>query len=119
MFVADESLSVEVCHGRQAHYFRDRIAITAAISSTDRDVGPRRHRWCVGRAGYGGRSAVRHAASAGRSHEPLQRAIEVHDFGRPATPQGIESGDIDVRPVGQGLPDGSGNANAGTAVAQR
>jgi cytochrome c len=38
------------------------------------------------------------------------------DFGRPATPDEIKSWDIDVRPDGKGLPDGSGTATAGKAV---
>jgi hypothetical protein len=39
-----------------------------------------------------------------------------YDFGRPATPDEIKLWDIDVRPDGQGLPDGSGTAGRGKSV---
>jgi cytochrome c len=39
-----------------------------------------------------------------------------YDFGRPATPQEIRLWDIDVRPDGQGLPDGSGTVARGKSV---
>jgi cytochrome c len=38
------------------------------------------------------------------------------DFGRPATPEEIMLWDIDVRPDGKGLPDGSGTVVRGKAV---
>jgi cytochrome c len=38
------------------------------------------------------------------------------DFGRPATPDEIKLWDIDVRPDGKGLPDGSGTAAHGKDV---
>ena len=41
------------------------------------------------------------------------------DFGRPATPAEISLWDIDVRPDGQGLPDGSGTAAHGKEVYQQ
>ena len=39
-----------------------------------------------------------------------------HDFGRPATTDEIKLWDIDVRPDGSGLPDGSGTVARGAAV---
>jgi cytochrome c len=39
-----------------------------------------------------------------------------YDFGRPATPQEIKLWDIDVRPDGQGLPEGSGTVARGKSV---
>jgi S-disulfanyl-L-cysteine oxidoreductase SoxD len=41
------------------------------------------------------------------------------DFGRPATPADIKLWDIDVRPDGQGLPDGSGTVAHGKEVYQQ
>jgi mono/diheme cytochrome c family protein len=41
------------------------------------------------------------------------------DFGRPAAPAEIKLWDIDVRPDGQGLPDGSGTAAHGKEVYQQ
>lgn len=41
-----------------------------------------------------------------------------YDFGRPATPEEIKQWDIDVRPDGKGLPNGSGTVAAGKAVYQ-
>lgn len=41
-----------------------------------------------------------------------------YDFGRPATPEEIELWDIDVRPDGKGLPDGSGTVTQGKSVYQ-
>jgi S-disulfanyl-L-cysteine oxidoreductase SoxD len=38
------------------------------------------------------------------------------DFGRPATPAEIKLWDIDIRPDGQGLPEGSGTVEHGKAV---
>jgi mono/diheme cytochrome c family protein len=38
------------------------------------------------------------------------------DFGRPATPEEIKLWDIDVRPDGKGLPDGSGTVAHGKSV---
>ena len=38
------------------------------------------------------------------------------DFGRPATPEEIKLWDIDVRPDGRGLPDGSGTVERGKSV---
>jgi cytochrome c len=38
------------------------------------------------------------------------------DFGRPASPEEIKAWDIDVRPDGRGLPDGSGTVVRGKAV---
>jgi cytochrome c len=42
-----------------------------------------------------------------------------YDFGRPATPAEIELWDIDVRPDGPGLPEGSGTAAHGKEVYQQ
>ena len=39
-----------------------------------------------------------------------------YDFGRPATPDEIKLWDIDVRPDGKGLPDGSGTVAQGKQV---
>lgn len=39
-----------------------------------------------------------------------------YDFGRPATPDEIKLWDLDVRPDGKGLPDGSGSAIDGKEV---
>jgi cytochrome c len=39
-----------------------------------------------------------------------------YDFGRPATPDEIKLWDIDVRPDGKGLPDGSGTVTQGKQV---
>ena len=39
-----------------------------------------------------------------------------HDFGRPATPEETKLWDIDVRPDGSGLPEGSGTVAAGATV---
>jgi len=39
-----------------------------------------------------------------------------YDFGRPATPDEIKLWDIDVRPDGKGLPDGSGTATNGKDI---
>jgi cytochrome c len=41
------------------------------------------------------------------------------DFGRPATPEEIALWDIDVRPDGKGLPDGSGTPAQGKVVYQQ
>jgi mono/diheme cytochrome c family protein len=41
------------------------------------------------------------------------------DFGRPATPADVKLWDIDVRPDGQGLPDGSGTVAHGKEVYQQ
>ena len=38
------------------------------------------------------------------------------DFGRSATPEEIKLWDIDVRPDGRGLPDGSGTVEAGKSI---
>jgi S-disulfanyl-L-cysteine oxidoreductase SoxD len=38
------------------------------------------------------------------------------DFGRPASPEEIKAWDIDVRPDGKGLPDGSGTVAQGKVV---
>ncbi len=38
------------------------------------------------------------------------------DLGRPATPEEVTAWDIDVRPDGTGLPDGSGDVSAGETV---
>lgn len=46
---------------------------------------------------------------------PLSAAY-AYVFGRPATPQEISSWDIDVRPDGKGLPDGSGTVMDGKRV---
>ncbi len=39
-----------------------------------------------------------------------------YDFGRPATPEEIKLWDIDVRPDGKGLPDGSGTVAHGKTI---
>src|ERR1700720_3573800 len=46
----------------------------------------------------------------------LASSAHAYDFGRPATPDEIQLWDIDVRPDGKGLPDGSGTAAHGKAV---
>lgn len=46
----------------------------------------------------------------------LAPSARAYDFGRPATPEEIKLWDIDVRPDGSGLPDGSGTAAHGKAV---
>lgn len=46
----------------------------------------------------------------------LPAAANAYEFGRPATPEEIRLWDIDVRPDGTGLPDGSGTAARGKAV---
>lgn len=43
-------------------------------------------------------------------------AAYAQDFGRPATPDEIKLWDIDVRPDGKGLPDGSGTVAHGKTV---
>jgi S-disulfanyl-L-cysteine oxidoreductase SoxD len=47
---------------------------------------------------------------------PLISAAYAHDFGRPATPEEIKLWDIDVRPDGTGLPEGSGTVAQGKVV---
>ena len=42
--------------------------------------------------------------------------VKAYDFGRPATPDEIKLWDIDVRPDGKGLPDGSGTVAQGKQV---
>jgi cytochrome c len=39
-----------------------------------------------------------------------------YDFGRPATPEEIKVWDIDIRPDGAGLPEGSGTGERGMAI---
>src|ERR1700693_543901 len=46
----------------------------------------------------------------------LASSALAYDFGRTATPEEIKLWDIDVRPDGKGLPDGSGTAAHGKAV---
>jgi cytochrome c len=46
----------------------------------------------------------------------LASSAHAYDFGRPAMPDEIQLWDIDVRPDGKGLPDGSGTAAHGMAV---
>lgn len=46
----------------------------------------------------------------------LASAAQAHEFGRPATPAEIKAWDIDVRPDGTGLPDGSGTVAHGKEV---
>jgi cytochrome c len=46
----------------------------------------------------------------------LASSAHAYDFGRPAMPDEIQLWDIDVRPDGEGLPDGSGTAAHGKAV---
>jgi cytochrome c len=46
----------------------------------------------------------------------LASSGHAYDFGRTATPEEIKLWDIDVRPDGKGLPDGSGTAAHGKAV---
>jgi cytochrome c len=46
----------------------------------------------------------------------LASSAIAHDFGRPATPQEISLWDIDVRPDGKGLPEGSGTVSSGKSV---
>ncbi len=43
-------------------------------------------------------------------------AASAQDLGRPATPEEIAAWDIDVRPDGAGLPDGSGDVTTGEQV---
>jgi cytochrome c len=42
--------------------------------------------------------------------------VHAYDFGRPATIEEIKSWDIDVRPGGKGLPEGSGTVAHGKSV---
>jgi mono/diheme cytochrome c family protein len=46
----------------------------------------------------------------------LVSAAYAYDFGRPASPDEIKLWDIDVRPDGKGLPEGSGTVAQGKAV---
>jgi cytochrome c len=46
----------------------------------------------------------------------LMSGAVAHDFGRPVNPDEIKLWDIDVRPDGSGLPDGSGTVARGAAV---
>jgi len=46
----------------------------------------------------------------------LASNAQAYEFGRPATPDEIKAWDIDVRPDGVGLPDGSGTAAHGKEV---
>jgi mono/diheme cytochrome c family protein len=49
----------------------------------------------------------------------LASSAHAHEFGRPATPDEIKLWDIDVRPDGTGLPEGSGTAVRGKEVYQQ
>ena len=46
----------------------------------------------------------------------LASSALAHDFGRTATPEEIKLWDIDVRPDGKGLPEGSGTVAHGKSV---
>ena len=46
----------------------------------------------------------------------LASSAGAHEFGRPATPDEIKLWDIDVRPDGKGLPEGSGTVAHGKSV---
>ena len=46
----------------------------------------------------------------------LASSAFAYDFGRPATPEEIQLWDIDVRPDGRGLPEGSGTVMHGKTV---
>ena len=46
----------------------------------------------------------------------LASSVNAYDFGRPATIEEIKSWDIDVRPGGKGLPEGSGTVAHGKSV---
>ena len=46
----------------------------------------------------------------------LASSVNAHDFGRPATSEEIKLWDIDVRPDGKGLPEGSGTVARGKSV---
>jgi mono/diheme cytochrome c family protein len=48
----------------------------------------------------------------------LASSARAHEFGRPATPDEIKLWDIDVRPDGKGLPEGSGTVVHGKEVYQ-
>ena len=48
----------------------------------------------------------------------LSSSAWAYEFGRPATPEEIKLWDIDVRPDGKGLPQGSGTAAHGKEVYQ-
>jgi mono/diheme cytochrome c family protein len=48
----------------------------------------------------------------------LASSAHAHEFGRPATPDEIKLWDIDVRPDGKGLPEGSGTVAHGKEVYQ-
>ena len=49
----------------------------------------------------------------------LLSPVWAYDFGRPATPEEIKRWDIDARPDGEGLPEGSGTAAQGKEVYQQ
>jgi cytochrome c len=46
----------------------------------------------------------------------LASSVHAYDFGRPATTEEIKLWDIDVRPDGKGLPEGSGTVARGKSV---
>ena len=46
----------------------------------------------------------------------LASSVNAYDFGRPATSEEIKLWDIDVRPDGKGLPEGSGTVARGKSV---
>jgi Cytochrome c len=58
----------------------------------------------------------RRNALAGAIVVLLAPSAHAYDFGRTATPEEIKLWDIDVRPDGKGLPDGSGTAMHGKVV---
>ena len=51
--------------------------------------------------------------AAGAIPAALTSQALAYDFGRPATPDEIKLWDIDVRPDGKGLPEGSGTVAQG------
>jgi cytochrome c len=54
--------------------------------------------------------------AAAQSKKPEVKAIKTYGIGRVAEPREIAGWDIDVRPDGQGLPDGKGSVKEGEAV---
>jgi hypothetical protein len=54
--------------------------------------------------------------AAAQSKKPEVKAMKTYGIGRVAEPREIAGWDIDVRPDGQGLPDGKGSVKEGEAV---
>jgi cytochrome c len=56
------------------------------------------------------------AVAAAALGAALASSVHAYDFGRPATTEEIKLWDIDVRPDGKGLPEGSGTVARGKSV---